>query len=884
VNTPLLTRRAKTLIVDRNYGHIYDYAINQYKTLLAEAQDIPRRATDIIKESGTNTIMFAHKLLARAKEFSTSADGFKMGEQFFASPPSNVMRRLPGFSIGVSAFGGSLIDTTQFGWRFMVRLILRIITARKGEDMSPVMWQVFSDSTEDFDTYLVKPGFRACAGLGVMLGYSNPWARVFRESCSSAVASQATVLDIVDVLFIRVPTLACICRDSAGENFATYASTHCWAPAPSNMKPQIAKLISDSMSGQRQSAICKNYGIETDDLLRSSMDPVMQHAFAATEAVGSAIDYLTKIIDPEAGNCANLVTSPYTMAIVPEPIDYFRGCSRTNTCRSKCLVQFTEFDEVRLRLAEKTRIVTLQSTVEKKFFSQSDVIDGKSNAPFEILALMEVDATEVISENPACCGSGDTRDRCVVICGINSKTLMEVVEYCVPHNIGMGTHQTASWVVDGSDTWTSSVRSVHFSTRRELIVATVNTVIIYNADHSPVYLMQSIDALASKRDSGLDRIAWVFAAPGNFCIIHGFVNSPEQTFSKKMSLCVELTPGRTRRAARPCVTNLDTILYEHTATCIGEDCTNLLMLPTTREGTARYCIQDGFFSASTQMKFKCVDSAPDPMIAHDLGFSDSSGSAFVTTSEFLSVRRSPLMSANTLSLGNASMGVNTRVFNANPSSKSSTWLQEVRLNWDLSTGSLISDVRKSGGQKASVNVVINQRCAVDDCSGCINSVVQRACYATQQCSVTKCIGTVVNLERPMCSVGRLLQAGLDVDIVKMQGDLPNLDDLTNRCEISQDLFLDHRSNLELRRVGVYSEQNLFDRTNPFHYNRYMDGAYGPDFICSAKRYGCKTRRFTSRVHRRYLLQSHMRSQAWHSFINGDTYIADKRNHQLSRPC
>jgi hypothetical protein len=769
VSSPLLNRNAKALPVDKNYGTIHDFAINQYKTLLAETMAIPRRATDVIKEAGTNTIMFAHKLLASAKEFASSPGGFKLGEQYFSSPPSNVLRRLPGFSIGVASFGGSLIDSTQFSWRFGVRIVLRLVTAQKGEDLAPVLWQVLSDSSEDVDTYLVKPGFRACAGLGVMLGYSNPWARLFRESCTSAVASQATVLDIVEVMFIRIPTLACICRDSAGENFATYARAHCWAPAPSHMKPLLAQLISDSvMDGMAQSQVCEKYGAETDDMLRASMDPVMQHAYAATEAVGSALDYFTLLIDPQAGNCAELVTSPYTMAIVPEPIDYFRGCSRTSTCRSKCQTQFTEFDEVRLRLAQQTRTVPFQSHVEKKFFSETDVLAGKSSAPFEILAMMEVDANAVYYDK-ACCGSTETRDRCIVVCGMNTDSMMQVNEYCVPHNIGVGTHLSFSWVAEGSDKWASSVRSVRFATRDELMVASENDVTLYARGHSPIILMRTMDPLSSAQGDGINRIAWIFSAPGSYGIIHGFVNEPGGQFSSKKTMCLDFSVGARRVQASKCDSNLDLVLNDHTATCIGEPCNNLLMLPTTRIGIARYCIPDGMFHPRIRLNFRCVDSFPDPMLATTLGYTDSSESSFVITSDFRALRRTPLMCANCLFVGNASIGTTTRVFNANPISQSSTWLQEVRLNWDMTTGSMLTGVRKSASQSSTVNILIQQRCAVDDCSGCMNAVVQRACYATMQCTVTKCIGTVVNLERPMCSVGRLLQAGLDVDLVKMQG-------------------------------------------------------------------------------------------------------------------
>ena len=76
---------------------------------------------------------------------------------------------------------------------------------------------------------------------------------------------------------------------------------------------------------------------------------------------------------------------------------------------------------------------------------------------------------------------------------------------------------------------------------------------------------------------------------------------------------------------------------------------------------------------------------------------------------------------------------------------------------------------KAGSQSVTADVAVRQRCSVDDCSGCVVPAVQRACFSAQQCAVAKCIGTVVNMERPMCSAGRLLQAGLDVDLAKMHG-------------------------------------------------------------------------------------------------------------------
>jgi hypothetical protein len=756
--------------VDKKFGQIHDFAVNQYKTMVASAQEIPRQTTDMIKDVGQNTAKFTMELLAKSKKFGTDPGLYKMGTDFFSSPPSNVMRRLPGYSIGISAFGGSMIDSTQFAWRFGRRLVLELLGVNVDRSFTPVLWQTLADSMDDFRTYLVKPGFRACAGLGVMLGYSNPWARVFRESCNSAVATQATAVETVKVLFVYVPTLACICRDTQGRNFAEYAQENCWEPAPTFMKTLVSDLIKTTGTTS-QSDACEKFLSQTEDELRGIMDPVMQFAYAATEAVGSSLDYLTAMIDPEAGSCSNLISSPYTMAIVPEPIDYFRACGKTNTCRSKCSTVFEEFDAINERLAASTNTFDFSGSVEKRFFSSKDVSSGKAATPFEILAMMEVPASDNITvlEFPEpCCGSSDVRDRCVLVCGFNKDIDLEVIEYCVPYNIGVGTHERARWAVEVVDA--INVRSVHFGTRTELVVATEGTVYLYSWHSSRQTLMVPLAATAvSTNSASMHRIAWVFVSPGNYGIIHGFINNPEsmEGLSRRVSVCIDLSDGprHFRTKERLCKTNLNNHLDNHVPTCVGPDGDNLILLPTKPDQSVRYCTREsrGLYD------YTCVDSAPTPQLARDLGFGDSVSATFVVTAGLQAVRRTPKMSANTLVLGNASLSLPTRIFNSNPTSISSTWLQEVRLLWDMKESSEIIEAFKTGSQSIESSISINQRCSVEDCSGCSMPSVQRACFSVQQCAVAKCIGTVVNLERPLCSVGRLLQAGLDVDLVKIHG-------------------------------------------------------------------------------------------------------------------
>ena len=353
IRTPLLRRNNKARTMDYQYSNVKSFATKTYQSLLTRATDMPKNSVDMIKETGTQTMLFAQKLLADAKNFGTSAKSFKMGMQYLSGTPGNLIRRLPGASIGVAAFGGSIIDTSQFAWRFVTRLVVKLISVEAGLSLAPALWQATADSIDDYNTYLVKPAFRACSGIGIMLGYSNPWARLFRESCSAAVASHATAVSTGIVLFVDIPSLACMCRDAEGQNFATYARDSCWAPAPLSMKPLLAEFISGAESGVNQMQTCMMLGEYTEDKMRAILDPVMQHGYAATEAVGSSLDYLTTFMDPNAGSCRDLITSPYTMALVPEPVDYFRGCSLTQSCRSICSTLYNEFEVLKVRLLER---------------------------------------------------------------------------------------------------------------------------------------------------------------------------------------------------------------------------------------------------------------------------------------------------------------------------------------------------------------------------------------------------------------------------------------------------------------------------------------------------------------------------------------------------
>ena len=735
-----------------------------------------------MKEVGQKTTKLAQKIMAETKTFFQDPDGFKTGTDLLSAPAGDFIRRLPGASIGMMAFGGSVIDMSQFFWRTITRLIIQLVSKDKQEALVPVLWQSLSDSMDEFTIFLVKPGFRVCSGMGVMLGGTNPWARIVRESCSASVAMQQSSMTAAEVLFVQVPVLTCICRDTEGKNFEDFATANCLQSAPTNMRPLIASMISGS---SQQKSVCSELSATVEDNMRGVLNPALQHAHAATSAVASFVDYATILIDPDAGKCDDFLYSPYTMAIVPEPVDYFRSCGKTQDCKLNCFTVFEEFEAAKLRALNNGRTIEIKNNVERNFFSKQDVLDGKAAPPFQILSMLEIPVNELNTEtNTMCCGlisTGDvSKDKCIAVAGINAATELAVVEYCVPSRLDVGMYEHARWHVANSVSFTSSVRTVKFATRHYLVVIFQEKVEIYRKDGSKVSLFQISDTkvAARFRSQKLHKISSVFVAPTAYIIINGFQNREGATYSDHASLCVKLRDGNVEviwpfYRLQYCSSNLHLKLAQHLPTCIGADCKSLLLLPTNQQATIRLCKKED------DMEFTCQDAKPDPGFALKLGFEQTDGIEFLVSQDMNTIRRVPSLSQNMLD-ANFCKGLQT-IFSSNPSSSAVMWMQEVSVTWkcptDDNADTTEAEVSKSMSRNIPVTMDITLPCTVENCNGCTNILVLRACYAAQQCSVARCIGTVVNLERPFCSVGRLLQAGLDVDLVKLHGVWTILSDL-----------------------------------------------------------------------------------------------------------
>jgi hypothetical protein len=75
---------------------------------------------------------------------------------------------------------------------------------------------------------------QGCNGIGLMLGYSNPWALWIRKQCEIAPLAVQGVYDLVLSMMVDVPFAKCICVDSR------YDFLSC---ALSSMRPRRDRLV-----------------------------------------------------------------------------------------------------------------------------------------------------------------------------------------------------------------------------------------------------------------------------------------------------------------------------------------------------------------------------------------------------------------------------------------------------------------------------------------------------------------------------------------------------------------------------------------------------------------------------------------------------------------
>jgi hypothetical protein len=395
---------------------------------------------------------------------------------FFVNPSLTMHNRLQVFSMQLKV---NPLRMFQFSYNLVTGGIVDLIPLFIRADLSDgrdthaarQILQVFTNrlyiARDDYYQSVTQTMRAGCGALSLMVGYNNPWGILLRKQCEAVPHLMQGLLDLLLSLLVNVPFAKCVCVDARGSNFVQYAMDNCYFFAPPVMKPDILALVQRfgmDPNNDEQYQLCGSMVQTTADAFKDSMQPFITAQTEAIDQTAPAMDSLLSTVWDNPTACLDFANNPFTVVLIPDPVDYFGGCGLTSGCRNKCIYELQAFENELERVGDSATTgtpETLQRSVESVFF---DSLTADAYTPLSLLMCMVQleDCTSV-------CGGADeftqNTDTCVAVAGINEYSALEVRKYCTPKQQGanarIASHET--WIVTNSESFTHTLVDLYFA-------------------------------------------------------------------------------------------------------------------------------------------------------------------------------------------------------------------------------------------------------------------------------------------------------------------------------------------------------------------------------------------------------------------------------------
>ena len=685
------------------------------------------------------------------------------------------LARQPGAIAGAAKVVGAASSWARFTTRFFAEVGAKAaerLTAGGSLDLGE-LWRDAVNTLYDqrplFKSTVTDRGVAACLGLEVMVGGANPVGKVLYQSCQSSVRLLDGAMDVFLHAFADAPMVKCVCKDSEGRRVAPYARGNCVWKAPKTMQPTLLGMISASeglIGGD--SLLCPAVIAYTRRSLERTMSPYFASVYSSLDALGDSVDYLLSGFDADAGQCSDFRADPQVVVIMPEPVDYFRGCGATTYCRTKCAGNWEAFDAARAAY-DPSRLTTsreLGRSVDSLFFPSvvPDMI-----APGNVVALSEPDA----------CGDWvcrDARDGCLAVAAVVGLEL-RVVYYCVPsapaETVYASDRQGIAWsssaghnaskvsflASDGSALAALVGGRVVLLQRGAEAKVVLDPALILSLPLVGMYPLRVVDFMAVRHrllvsvavrtasEGKFERgLATLWLDPTNVTDIYADMSDVPPA-----STLVPEVEERWRRYNHdlfpPVVLGQEFrdmfrgyASAEYPSDSVGSGV--LLLWPTTALGSVM------------RLALTWTDSTVEGRLEP------------VEQSQSLVARATlmprQLVLAKTLreDLASGQLLVYASAGNVYD------WLRQLRLS---GAGLRLTSASLSNSQPVPATIGVNTSCDGLDCRGCPDLALRSLCSAYQSCAVFRCIGTPVNLKRPLCGVGQALRSVGNMGVANVQG-------------------------------------------------------------------------------------------------------------------
>ena len=684
---------------------------------------------------------------------------FNAGEDLSAllsNPLSNhvlrvatIMQTQTLFTAGMGA-SVALLEAPFFWYRVTRQLVTATVKRmlNTAGTTGPSPWQDFLDAMytgrADWDNKVMLNAENGCEGVSLLLGgNTSPWALLAKHTCLNGVTLVDGLYKFLLAAFVDVPLIKCVCKDSQGNDQASYALSTCIQQVPTNMRPIIFGMVAVVRSGGKAGPpLCARVLGYTRDAMINSMTPWFSSIYDGMDALGSSVDYVMKGFDDDAGQCLNYQHNPDVVVIVPEPVDYFQACGKTTSCQSKCIDEWTQF-QTALKGQSASSLVgsrVLTQSVESKFFPSPT---GAITAPGAIWAL-----TEVVDEQTLC---RNANDRCFAA-ALSSGTALWVQYFCIPVSPGASVYASENGALWDLQVSASDVSKIGFLNSNGTAVAVLTaysggSLIVKKTLGAPDFVVLNVSLddpttmplflLLGLKPAHISSMLvireWVLADVA----VRQLDTTTQQWTAKTHSVFVSTVQDLMLVVP----SKLAVSAYQGYVTCEilphrSSTSASLLMWPTNSGlGPMQMDLDWG--------SFQYLVGSPVPYTV------DSSLESQLSSQGMLS--KQMILSKTTVSGSQSGQLLVLVSF----SGKNYDWLSQLVLtqrNSAIVSSSLLNS------QQTTVNINVETKCDGTDCRGCPNLNLRALCTNYQRCAIFRCVGTPINVNRPLCAVGLSLRA------------------------------------------------------------------------------------------------------------------------------
>lgn len=708
--------------------------------------------------------------------------------------------------VSLRRFMNSATSQLTMNSRVLRGLFLNLVLRNNGGDsMSNLISSTFYELEHDVDRSYLESMRIQCDGLGQIVG-RDVWGDTLKHTCLIIPATLKSTLQALMVFLVEYRVMSCVCSMSQETNSILFAKSQCLPKnTPIMWKSFTLDFLQQDTTSQRD--LCFAFMDAANEKLITAFDPVFNHMYRATLNIGASIDYVLRVFNVNAGNCADYQASPYILTLLPEPNDYFMGCMGTYDCRARCLDTFTAFeDSMKMVNVRPTQEISHTVMVESRFFSIEDAENGLDVAPFALYGMAELSAA-------ACekvCGNSNEYNRCVAVAGILSSNRIGLAYYCMPFNfmdsIFEYTGENAkfnsalpfyndNWGVGElvSNIYMLTIDSVQENRHEMLLVSTqerenadIQKIWVFTSDGDKFLLCQTEEFDADVDSStSLHSINSIRAIPGQrlrekdkaTVFIKGtrFERSSDGETIELVNVCVKYgimindfignlnlegvddavafnaRVSQERNVCEDYVNFENEYDNDHKIICMNEQCSDQLRIPLVGHAKANVIRRDTIRKTSVAYTYSNPQSNLAKILSLDPAY------ALIETQEEIALNRKFIAD---LTLRSSLCQEGRQCLNfivVGRLTSASAWLHNVYLTLN-EDGSVSSNL--TGGVNIAQKVKRSITCSVDSCFACANREspaelidLQNKCYAASQCAVRRCVGTMVNMKAPLCNLG-----------------------------------------------------------------------------------------------------------------------------------